>query len=201
MYTNAVAQATTGHDVLLEFEAFRASHSQRLKKADSLHANAVVAEAAAAQHVLRECEAARGVWKLKGLYTNAVLLGDDVACEAASAVASSPNMFANAVVQATAGRDVFRDTGTFYLVRAQELVSLQGEGMEKDLSVAEEDTGQVPLILARAAIKKNNLALDHVFPSFDLELLSSDDVDQLVAGEFEFEGKPWLLDIVFHCLW
>lgn len=160
MYTNAVAQATA---VLQECEAFRAScSSPRLKKkADSLDANAV----------LRECEAPRVVQRMRGVYTNAVVPCDDVE-------AAPSSSYANAVAQATAGRDVFRDTGSLYLVHAQELVSLQGGG---DLSlVMEQDRGEVPWILARAALRRSNLA--HVF---DLELLSSDDIAQLAAGEFE----------------
>lgn len=165
MYTNAVAQATA---VLQECEAFRAScSSPRLKKkADSLDANAVPGDDG-----LRECEAPRVVQRMRGVYTNAVVPCDDVE-------AAPSSSYANAVAQATAGRDVFLDTGSLYLVHAQELVSLQGGG---DLSlVMEQDRGQVPWILARAALRRSNLA--HVF---DLELLSSDDIAQLAAGEFE----------------
>lgn len=214
MYTNAVARATAGHDVFRECGVARGTEALRLKKADSLYANAV-AQAAAGHDVLRECEAARVVRRLEGapdgLYTNAVLPGGDVVHEAPSTiVSSSPNLksYANAVVQATTGRDVFHDTG-MYLVHAHELVSLQGEGIVGGKDVVEEGRGQVPLILARAAMRRSNLAqcsFAHVVSSFDLEFLSSDNVEQLVAGEFESEPvlqtvATFVVDTMFDCLW
>lgn len=212
MYTNAVVQATAGrHDVWLECESFRASCERRVKKADSLDGNA-----GAGHHLVRECEAPRVVRRLKGaaegLYSNVVALqGDDVVqldCEVDATLVCSrtaDGVGGNAVVQATtADRDGFHGASGVYLVHALELVSLQREGIVGDdgeLSVVEEDRGQVPWILARAAMRRSNAGAQpacsfDVYSSFDLEVLSSAEVEQLVAGEFlkVYFWKLWLRD-------
>jgi hypothetical protein len=203
MHTNAVSLATAGYDVLKECEAARAAGLQKLKKGDNLYTKAVV-QASAGHNGLQECEAPRALLKLTqgdNLYTNAVFLataGHDVLreCEVSRLASGSgslekaESLFANAVVQATRGHDVFRDTG-LYLVHADELVSLQRDGIgrdEDDLRVLEEDIGRVPWILARG--KQPSCSAD-IFSHFDLELLSADDIAKLVTGEFS-EVEPWL---------